>query len=133
LQRFNIQGDRKTFIDDIIKQEKKKTDQYPDKEDLIDELKEKVEEFYKNKKTNLENIKDKYSTKGSTSKCELIGIVSDAQHVGEKIPFCPKKASDAETKGKMVTDTNRYPPVCFIFLICIEKRNLAKRPFLENF
>ena len=122
LQRFNIQGDRKTFIDDIIKKEKKKLDQYETKEDVIDELKEKIDEFYKNRKNANDTTKEKYQVKGSQSKCELIGIVSDAQHVGEKIPFCPKDKNVEETKGKKVTDRVRYPPVryCFInfFLFC---------------
>lgn len=115
LQRFNIQGDRKTFIDDIIRVEKKKQTQYPDREDRIDEIKEKLDEYYKEKKNPIETMKDKYhKNKGSLAKCDLIGVVSDAEHVGEKIPFCPKQipgeGDDGDSKAKGRTKST-YPPV----------------------
>lgn len=125
MQRFNIQGDRKTFIDDIIKFENKKNAQYPDREDRIEEMKEALADYYKSKKTPLENMKDKYRVKGSLPKCDLIGIVSDAEHVGEKIPFCPKKNEEDTDQGSKTRFKNKvtYPPVViyldnfFIFLI----------------
>ena len=58
-------------------------------------------------------MKEKYRVKGSMAKCDLIGIVSDAEHVGEKIPFCQSKNNEEEvenSKGKFKTKVT-YPPV----------------------
>lgn len=88
LQKMNLQGDRKTFIDWIKRYEEKKYQQYPDREDAIQELKDKLTEYYKNKKTPLQDTMEKYRIKGSLPKCDRITIVSDAEHVGEKLPFC---------------------------------------------
>jgi hypothetical protein len=68
-------------------------------------------------------MKEKYKVNGSLAKCDLIGVVSDAEHVGENIPFCPKgnKKEDEDNndnKGKIKTKVT-YPPVKIkrIFLI----------------
>jgi hypothetical protein len=65
-------------------------------------------------------MKEKYKINGSLAKCDLIGVVSDAEHVGEKIPFCPKvKQNDDEdinVKKKIRTNTT-YPPVKILFKI----------------
>lgn len=137
-QRFNIQGDRKTFIDDIIKFENKKNAQYPDREDKVEEIKENLKEYYKNKKTPNEIIREKYQVKGSLPKCDLIGIVSDAEHVGEKIPFCQDKNSDEEETEKISKLKTKitYPPVKSFQIKLnfhfVEKRNLEEKSFLEN-
>ena len=88
LQRMNLQGDRKTYIDWIKRYEEKKYHQYPEKEDAIQELKDKLTEYYKNKKTPLQDMMDKFEVKGSMAKCDRITMVSDAEHIGEKLPFC---------------------------------------------
>lgn len=96
LQRMNLQGDRKTFIDWIKRNEEKKYIQYPEREDKIEEIKDKLADYYKNKKSNVELMKEKYQVKGSLAKCDRITIVSDAEHVGEKMPFCNSKKDDGE-------------------------------------
>ena len=112
-QRFNLQGDRKTFIDDVIKFENKKNAQYPQREDKIEEMKDTLVDYYKNKKTPLEVTKEKYHVKGSLPKCGLIGIVSDAEHVGEKIPFCQLNENDEDDENKKNKFKTKitYPPV----------------------
>jgi hypothetical protein len=98
---MKLQGDRKTFIDWIKRYEEKKYNQYPDREDAIQDLKDKLTEYYKNKKTSLQKIMDKYSRKGSMPKCDKISLVSDAEHVGEKIPFCNQVINEEDNlEGK---------------------------------
>jgi len=100
LQRMKLQGDRKTFIDWIKRNEEKKHQQYPDREDAIQELKDKLSEYYKNKKTPLQNMTERYRVKGSLPKCDRITIISEAEHVGEKLPFCYQlKEEDADIEG----------------------------------
>jgi hypothetical protein len=61
---------------------------YDEKIQWIDKAKEKIKEFNeKNKKTQIEIIKEKYSKKGSLPKCERIFFVSDNEFLGEKYPF----------------------------------------------
>ncbi len=101
LQKMTLQGDRKTFIDWIKRYEEKKYSQYPDKEDKIQEIKEKLTEYYKNKKSPIQVMMDRYKVKGSLPKCDRIGIVSDAEYCGEKIPFCyDKDKENATSEGK---------------------------------
>lgn len=114
-----MQGDRKTNIDLIIKNEKKKTIPYPDKEDKINEMREKLDKEYKEKKTHIEKIVEKYKSKGGLPKCERITVVADSEHMGEKLPFCTegkKKEGEPEQKSKKVTYKTIYPNVNF-FLI----------------
>ena len=115
---MKLQGDRKTFIDIIIRNEENKLKQYPEREDTIQELKDKLIEYYKNKKSPLQNIMDSYRVKGSMPKCDLITIVSDAKHVGEKLPFCNElNQEDANNpegkKKKKFKDKVTYPSVSF--------------------
>lgn len=121
LQRMNLQGDRKTFIDLIKKYEEKKYRQYPEKEDAIQELKDKLSEYYKNKKSPLQYTMEKYRVKGSMPKCDRITPVSDAEHIGEKLPFCNKNdEEDSNTgEGKKKEKFNNkitYPSVIFFSL-----------------
>lgn len=123
LQRLFLQGDRKTFIDLIKKFEEKKYQQYPDKEDKIDEIKVKINELNKNKKNKNQITLEKYKVKGSLPKCDRVTIVSDAEHVGQKLPFCNleinKENPNSESKKKQ--QKNTYPSVNFIFRFFIKK------------
>lgn len=115
LQRLFLQGDRKTFIDAIKKFEDKKYEQYPDKEDKIDEMKVKIKELNKNKKNINQITLEKYKVKGSLPKCDRVTIVSEAEHVGQKLPFCnleiKKENQNSESKKKQ--EKNTYPSVNF--------------------
>lgn len=115
LQRMNLQGDRKTFIDLIKKYEEKKYKQYPDREENIQEIKDKLIEDYKKKKTPLQSIIERYEQKGSMPKCDRITIISDAEHVGEKLPFCyqanEEENNDLSKKKKKFKNQITYPSV----------------------
>lgn len=116
LQTFNLQGDRKTNIDLIIQNEKKKTIPYPDKEDKIADLREKITKEYKEQKTEVEKLVDKYKGRGGLPKCERITVVADSEHMGEKIPFCTdakKKegSEEPEKKSKKFSYKAVYPNV----------------------
>jgi hypothetical protein len=114
---FNLQGDRKTSIDYIIHNEKKKSMPYPDKEDKINEMREKLTKDYKEKKSDVEKIIEKYKTKGSLPKCERITVVADSEHIGEKIPFCTEgkkkegETQEPESKTKKFSYHTVYPQV----------------------
>jgi len=81
--------------------EKKKYKQYPDKEDKINEIKEKIEKEKKEKKTAIQTIMEKFKLKGSLPKNQRATVVADAEHRGEKVPFCTdgKKKDEESDKG----------------------------------
>lgn len=106
-----MQGDRKTYIDWIKKKEEKKYLQYPHKEDKILELKEKIDLYYKKKKNKYEIILDKYSIKGSLPKNERISVISNSEHLGQKIPFCneeKKEAKEEDQENKKDKNNKKY-------------------------
>ncbi len=118
LQRMNLQGDRKTFIDWIKRYEEKKYLQYPEREDKIQEIKDNIIEYNKNKKSPIQQLLEKYRTKGGLPKCDRITIVSDAEYVGEILPFCNelKKEEDdmeSEKRKKKFKNKTTYPSVKF--------------------
>lgn len=74
---------------------------YPDKEEKINEMREKIEKENKEKKSNVEKIVEKFKGKGSLPKCQRITVVADSEHMGEKIPFCSEgKKKDGEAKDE---------------------------------
>lgn len=129
-------GDRKTNIDWIIHNEKKKYIQYSDREDKINEIKEKIENQRKTAKNDIENILENYKSKGSLPKCDRITVVADCEYMGEKIPFCsePKKtneekSSDETSKTKKKTNYKTSFPNVFK----IEIKNLIIKNFLISY
>ena len=114
-----MQGDRKTNIDLIIHNEKKKTIPYPSKEDKINEMREELKKQYKEQKSDVEKLVEKFKSRGSLPKSERITVVSDSEHMGEKIPFCTnakkkdgeEKESDGEKKNKKFSYNTVYPHV----------------------
>lgn len=96
LQTFNLKGDRKTTIQILMENEKKKTIPYPEKEDKIQSLKEKINDEFKQRKSEVDKVLDKYKTKGSLSKMERIPVVANKQSLAERIPFCEGKLSRKE-------------------------------------
>ena len=116
-----MHGDRKTTIDDIIHNEKKKVIPYPEKEDAINTLREKIKIEDKAKKSDNDKIIDKFKTRGSIAKSERTTVVADYMHMGEKIPFCADakkkegETADPEKKGKKFTYNTVYPQVIYFY------------------
>jgi len=133
---MHLQGDRKTFIDQIRRYEEKKYHQYPDREDAIQEIKDKLSTYYKEKKTPLQNMIEKYRTKGSLAKCDKVTILSDAEHVGEKHPFCRENKeednfADGEKKKEKFQNKIRYPSVNIFYPInFFNKINIKNKIFI---
>jgi hypothetical protein len=135
--------DREFYTDQLIKNEKKKYEVYDFRQDAIDSTKEKMDEFNKLQdkiRTDRLNGKFKADIKwkynkivGSLPKCDRVTVVSDAEHVGEKIPFCTKDPDVqkyievVDVKGRKRKKENferfNYPKVR-LFII-VEKRNMA--------
>ena len=118
LQNFNLHGDRKTSIDLIIHNEKKKYLQYPDREEKINELRERVDKERKEKKSKIQKIMEEFKIKGSLPKCQRITIVAEAEYMGEKVPFCslPKKKEeqsndDNKANSKKIIYNTVFPNV----------------------
>lgn len=111
-----MQGDRKTTIDDIIHNEKKKVIPFPRMEDKVNEMRDKLKAEEKLKKSDNDKILEKFKTRGSIAKSDRTTVVSDYMHMGEKIPFCADaKKKDGEPaeekKSKKFTYNTVYPAV----------------------
>ena len=120
--------DRDYYIDHIIRDEKKKQIYYPEKEDMVNEIAEKVKKEQSEKVSSTEKMKMKYKTFGSMPKCDRITIVSDAEYMGENMPFCnlEKVANDDKNVKKVKKgDLNIYYPNVNFKILIIEKSNLA--------
>lgn len=92
-------------------------------------MREKLDKEYKEKKSNVEKIVEKFKTKGSLPKCERITVVADSEHMGEKVPFCADaKRKDGEPepdkKSKKFVYNTVFPKVRRNFYIIF--RNLKK-------
>jgi hypothetical protein len=116
------QHERTTYVDNLIKAEKNKYVQYPEKQDIIDEIVSKIkeEEEEKQKKSYVDVMKEKYKAKGgSLTRCDRITIVSEAEHVGEKLPFYnsvpeeeeEEQPNDEDDKKKKKQKKLFYPDV----------------------
>ena len=109
--------DRNFYIDLIINEQKKNYKQTPDREDMINDLIEKIKKEEEEKKTPLAIIKETYKAKGgSLPKCDRVTIVSEAEHVGEKLPFYNTAKVDGEddegeSKKKKKRKNLFYPKV----------------------
>jgi len=114
-----LQGDRKTNIEWIIHNAKKTYVPYPDKQDKINELKEKIDKENKDKKSHIDKIMDQYKKKGSLPKNQRSTVVADFEFMGQRVPFCnqPKKtAEDTKEEGskaanKKISYSTLYPNV----------------------
>jgi hypothetical protein len=80
-------------------------------------MREKIQREYKEKKSDVEKIVEKFKVKGSLPKCERITVVADSEHMGEKVPFCAdaKKKEGApdepSNKSKKFSYNTLYPQV----------------------
>jgi len=80
-------------------------------------MREKIQREYKEKKSDVEKIVEKFKVKGSLPKCERITVVADSEHMGEKVPFCAdakKKEGEPDersNKSKKFSYNTLYPQV----------------------
>lgn len=86
------------------KKEKQKNKKFylEEKEDLIDEIKERMEEDRKQKEIPYEKrMKNRYKgQRCQTARCDKITIVADAEYAGEQTPFYNTAYNENESKEK---------------------------------
>jgi hypothetical protein len=125
--------DREFYTDQLIKNEKKNYDVYNFREDAITETRDKMNEFNAvQDKIRSDRLNGKFKADpkwkynkivGSLPKCDRVTVVADAEHVGEKLPFCPINPDipktidtvDAKGRKKKVENFERfnYPKVSY--------------------
>ena len=54
---------------------------------FVEEIEEKVKQEEKEKVDPIEKIKKRYQQKPQTSRCDRVSVVSEAQYLGEQVPF----------------------------------------------
>jgi hypothetical protein len=97
--------DRYYHTEEIIKNEKKKTEIYNFREETINKTKEKVEAFNQKKdqietnrlKGKYDFSKHDYGKFGNLDKSDRITIFHDAAYQGEHVPFCSQITPDPKT------------------------------------
>lgn len=79
------------------------------KSEAIDTVKAKLkEEEEKNSKSdNMKKLKEKYSKFGSLPRCNRITVVSEAEHVGEKLPFYNTYVKPGEEEEEEVDEDGK--------------------------
>ena len=101
-------SERPNFFDKLKSDEEKKYKQLEEREDLINDIKEKTKEWEKlNKKTFFEKTKSNYSAKTEDGKLikTTFGkslratLVTEAEHLGEKNPFYNTYKNPDEDEG----------------------------------
>lgn len=124
---------RQFYSDFLIRQEQKKYEQVPDREDLIADIVEKTKEWEKARVPFIEKTKEAYSTKDEAGrfvkatfgKSTRVTVVSEAEHVGEKYPFYNTyknpDGDEDDTKGKKKLF---FPSVSVIYKLLIENCSL---------
>ena len=107
------------------KEKKEKFDALPKiqywKENAIDDAKKNIEEQKAKEKTQLEKDKERYSKdKPQWPRCERVSVLSDAQYIGETIPFYytfTKEGEEVDKKKlffpKKTMTWRRYPHWAF--------------------
>ena len=70
------------------------------KQDAIEHVKEKIKQEESEKKDPIDIIRSKYKQKPQTSRCDRISVVSEAQHLGEQIPFYNTYVPEGEVLDK---------------------------------
>lgn len=95
--------------EEFLKKEKEKKEReknrkfyLEEKEDMIDDIKERMEEDRKQKEIPFEKrMKNKYKgERCQTARCDRITIVADAEFVGEQLPFYNTVHNDNEPQNK---------------------------------
>ena len=81
---------RKDFLENEKKKEewrKSRPEYMEHMEDRIEEIKEKIKEEESNKIDPIEKIRRRYKQNPQTSRCDRVSVVSEAQYLGEQVPF----------------------------------------------
>ena len=81
---------RKDFLENEKKKEewrKSRPEYYEYMQGFVDDIKEKIKQEESEKVDPVEKIKKKYQQKPQTSRCDKISVVSEAQYLGEQVPF----------------------------------------------
>ena len=111
---------RKKFLN-YEKEKKEKFDALPKiqywKENAIDDAKKNIEEQKAKEKTQIQKDKERYSKdKPQWPRCERVSVLSDAQYIGETIPFYytfTKEGEEVDKKKLFFPKKNltwrRYP------------------------
>jgi hypothetical protein len=84
--------ERSTYIADIFSNELKKSNHPPNIQELIDKTKERHSKYT----TQSPDLKEKYKGKTSLPKADIISFMSDAQWMGERMPFYNTKPEEGE-------------------------------------
>ena len=88
--RFIDKKKRTYFLENEKKKEewRKSRPPYPEyKQGAIEEIEEKIKEEEKEKVDPVEKMKKRYQQKPQTSRCDRVSVVSEAQYLGEQVPF----------------------------------------------
>ena len=104
------------------------------KQELVDKIKEQMEEDEKNKKTLTEKNKERYTKNNpQMSRCDRITVVADAEYCGEQVPFYHTFYGEDEDESE-----RRKKPLCFPTIDKTSKFNrttmwkFAKRPYRKR-
>ena len=88
--RFIDTKRRKEFLENEKKKEewRKNRPEYPEhKQGPIEELQEKIKQEESEKKDPIDIIRSRYKQNPQTSRCDRVSVVSEAQFLGEQVPF----------------------------------------------
>lgn len=98
--------DRNTYVDLIIREEQKKFHQYPEREDMIneiiDKLKQEEEEKQaaaKNKNKRSSSVNGDRRVKGTFALSSRVTVAAEAEYVGERLPFYNTHVPEGEEEA----------------------------------
>ena len=94
---------RKDFLENEKKKEewRKSRPEYAEhKQNAIEQIQDKIKEEEKDKVDPIEKIRKRYKDKPQSSRCDRISVVSEAQYVGEQVPFYNTYVPEGEELDK---------------------------------
>ena len=101
--RFIDTKRRTEFLENEKKKEewRKSRPEYPEYiQGAVEEIQERVKQEEKDKKDPVDIIRSKYKQKPQTSRCDRVSVVSEAQFLGEQIPFYDTFVPEGEELDK---------------------------------
>ena len=101
--RFIDTKRRTEFLENEKKKEewRKSRPEYPEYiQGTVEEIQERVKQEEKDKKDPVDIIRSKYKQKPQTSRCDRVSVVSEAQFLGEQIPFYDTFVPEGEELDK---------------------------------
>ena len=94
---------RKNFLENEKRKEewRKSRPQYREyMEDAIEDIKQKIQDEEKAKEDPIEKIRRRYKHNPQTSRCDRVSVVSEAQYLGEQVPFYNTYVPEGEELDK---------------------------------